>query len=158
MKGSILSRKGSNELMKLLLPLLAVLSGAAMALQGQINGGLGKKVGVLEASFISFGVGTLALFFIVVFFGSGDILAVLTVPKWQLIGGLLGAFFVVMSVFIVPKIGVATTFMAVIAGQIILGAIIDHFGLFGGQRIPLDAKKIIAIGLLFISLFMFNHK
>ncbi len=158
MKGSILSRKGSNELMKLLLPLLAVLSGAAMALQGQINGGLGKKVGVLEASFISFGVGTLALFFIVVFFGSGDILAVLTVPKWQLIGGLLGAFFVVMSVFIVPKIGVATTFMAVIAGQIILGAIIDHFGLFGGQRIPLDPKKIIAIGLLFISLFMFNHK
>ena len=158
MKGRILSREGSNELMKLLLPLLAVLSGAAMALQGQINGGLGKKVGVLEASFISFGVGTLALFFIVVFFGSGDILAVLTVPKWQLIGGLLGAFFVVMSVFIVPKIGVATTFMAVIAGQIILGAIIDHFGLFGGQRIPLDAKKIIAIGLLFISLFMFNHK
>ena len=158
MKGSILSRKGSNELMKLLLPLLAVLSGAAMALQGQINGGLGKKVGVLEASFISFGVGTLALFFIVVFFGSGDILAVLSVPKWQLIGGLLGAFFVVMSVFIVPKIGVATTFMAVIAGQIILGAIIDHFGLFGGQRIPLDPKKIIAIGLLFISLFMFNHK
>ena len=144
--------------MKLLLPLVAVLSGAAMALQGQINGGLGKKVGVLEASFISFGVGTLALFFIVVFFGSGDILAVLTVPKWQLIGGLLGAFFVVMSVFIVPKIGVATTFMAVIAGQIILGAIIDHFGLFGGHRIPLDAKKIIAIGLLFISLFMFNHK
>ena len=144
--------------MKLLLPLVAVLSGAAMALQGQINGGLGKKVGVLEASFISFGVGTLALFFIVVFFGSGDLLAVLSVPKWQLIGGLLGAFFVVVSVFVVPKIGVATTFMAVIAGQIILGAIIDHFGLFGGHRIPLDVKKLIAIGLLFISLFLFNHK
>ena len=144
--------------MKLLLPLVAVLAGAAMALQGQVNGGLGKKVGVLEASFISFGVGTLALFFLVIFFGSGDVLAVLSVPKWQLIGGLLGAFYVAVSVFIVPRIGVATTFMAVIAGQIILGAIIDHFGLFGGVRIPLDIKKILAIGLLFISLFMFNHK
>lgn len=144
--------------MKLLLPLVAVLAGAAMALQGQVNGGLGKKVGVLEASFISFGVGTLALFFLVIFFGSGDVLAVLSVPKWQLIGGLLGAFYVAVSVFIVPRIGVATTFMAVIAGQVILGAIIDHFGLFGGVRIPLDIKKIIAIGLLCISLFMFNHK
>lgn len=143
--------------MKLLLPLLAVLSGAAIAIQGQINGGLGKKIGVFEASFVSFGIGTLALFFMVMFFGSGDVLAVLKVPKWQLIGGLLGVFFVVVSVFVVPKIGVATTVMAVIAGQVIIGAIIDHFGLFGGQRIPIDAKKTTAIVLLFISLYLFNR-
>jgi bacterial/archaeal transporter family-2 protein len=144
--------------MKLLLPLLALLSGAAMAVQGQINGGLGKKVGVFEASFISFGVGTLALFFIVLFFCSGNLLAGLTVPKWQLIGGLLGAFFVVVSVLVVPKIGVATTFMAIIIGQIILGALINHFGWFGAPRIPIDAKKTIAIVLMFISLYLFNHK
>ena len=39
----ILSRKRSHKIMKLLLPLVAILSGAVMALQGQINGGLGKK-------------------------------------------------------------------------------------------------------------------
>lgn len=158
MVGNFYHREKGNGRMKLLLPFLAWLSGAAIAIQGQINGGLGKKVGVLEASFISFGVGTLALFFMVLFFGSGDLLAVLTVPKWQLIGGFLGVFFVIVSVFVVPKIGVATTLIAVIAGQIILGVIIDYFGLFGGQRIPLDVKKIIAIVLLFTSLYLFNHK
>ena len=92
------------------------------------------------------------------FNGSGNVLAVLTIPKWQLIGGLLGAFFVVVSVLVVPQIGVAATFMAVIIGQIILGALINHFGWFGAPRIPIDAKKIIAIVLMFISLYLFNHK
>ncbi|CAH0150274.1 hypothetical protein SRABI96_00695 [Peribacillus sp. Bi96] len=55
--------------MKILFPVLAVLGGITIAVQGQINGGLGKKVGVIEASFISFGIGTLALLFIVLFAG-----------------------------------------------------------------------------------------
>lgn len=144
--------------MKLLFPLLALLGGVAVAIQGQINGGLGKKVGILEASFISFAVGTLALLFIVLFFGDGDFLAISTVPKWQLIGGLLGAFYVIVTVLVIPKIGVAPAFVAIIAGQLIIGAVIDHFGLFGGNRIPIDAKKVTAIVLLFFSLYLFNHK
>ncbi|HHY73297.1 MAG TPA: DMT family transporter [Bacillus bacterium] len=142
--------------MKLLLPLLALLGGAAVAIQGQINGGLGKKVGVIETSFISFSIGTLALFFIVIFFGKGDLLAVSTVPKWQLTGGLLGAFYVVIAVLVVPRLGVAGSFMAIITGQIILGALIDHFGLFGGDKIPIDGKKALAILLLFFSIYLFN--
>jgi bacterial/archaeal transporter family-2 protein len=144
--------------MKILFPLLAIIGGIAIAIQGQINGGLGKKAGVLEASFISFFIGTLALFFSVLFFGKGNLLAMFEVPKWQLFGGLLGAIYVIIAIFAVPKIGVASTLVAVIAGQIIMGAIIDHFGLFGGTRIPIDVKKIVAIMLLFISLYLFNHK
>lgn len=144
--------------MNILFPILALLGGAAVAIQAQINGGLGKKVGVLEASLISFGIGTLALFFIVLFFGNGNILAISTVPKWQLIGGLLGAFYVIIAILVVPKIGVVSTLVAVISGQIIIGAIIDHFGLFGGNPIPIDLKKMTAIILLFISLYLFNYE
>ncbi|MFZ7944842.1 MULTISPECIES: DMT family transporter [Bacillaceae] len=144
--------------MKILFPILGIIGGIAVAVQGQINGGLGKRVGVLEASFISFVIGTLALFFAVLFFGKGNLLAMTTVPKWQLIGGLLGVTYVITTIFLVPKIGVAPTLAAVIAGQILMGAIIDHFGLFGGTRIPIDVKKMVAIMLLFISLYLFNHK
>ena len=144
--------------MKILFPLLAIIGGIAVAAQSQINGGLGKKTGILESSFISFGIGTLALFFAVLFFGKGNLLAVAAVPKWQLLGGLLGALYLTISILVVPKIGVAATFAAVIAGQIVMGAIIDHFGLFGGMRMPIDAKKAAAIFLLFVSLYLFNHK
>ena len=145
-------------MVKLIFPLLALIGGMAVAFQSQINGGLGKKVGVIEGSFISFSVGTLALLFILLFFGQGDISAISTVPKWQLIGGLLGAFFVVIQVITVPKIGVSATLMAIIIGQILIGAIIDHFGLFGGNRFPIDFKKMIAILLMLAALFLYYKK
>lgn len=143
--------------MKILFPMLAIIGGMAVAIQGQVNGLLGKKVGVIEASFISFSVGTIALFFTVLFFGKGNLSVVTSVPKWQLIGGLLGAIYVGIAILSVPKIGVALTLVAVIAGQIIMGVIIDHFGLFGGVRIPINVNKMVAIGLLFISLYLFNR-
>jgi bacterial/archaeal transporter family-2 protein len=145
-------------MLKLIFPLLALIGGMALATQGQVNGGLGKKVGVIEGSFISFSIGTLALLFILLFFGSGNISTLSTVPKWQLTGGLLGAFYVVVQVIVVPKIGVSASLMAVIAGQIILGAIIDHYGFFGGNRFPIDRQKMIAILLLLFSLYLYNRK
>lgn len=144
--------------MKWLFPLLAFIGGVAVACQAQINGGLGKKAGAIEGAFISFAIGTLALFFMVLFFGKGNLASVFSVPKWQLFGGLLGAFYVSVMILAVPKIGVAPALVSVIAGQLIFGALIDHFGWFGGQVIPLDIKKIIAIVLLFCSLYLFNHK
>lgn len=145
-------------IVKILFPLLAVIGGMAVAVQGQINGGLGKKVGVIEGAFISFAIGTLALLFILLFFGKGNISTFGSVPKWQLLGGLLGAFFVIVQVLVVPKIGVSASLIAVIVGQIILGAVIDHFGLFGGNRFPIDKQKMLAIVLLLASLFLYIKK
>ncbi|MFE8702369.1 DMT family transporter [Cytobacillus sp. FJAT-54145] len=144
--------------MKLLFPILAVIGGLAVGLQATINGGLGKKVGTIETSFISFTIGTLALLFMVIFFGKGNIMAVGDVPKWQLTGGLLGALYVFIMVLVVPKLGVASSLMAVIAGQLIMGAILDHFGLLGGRQIPFDSKRMIAIGLFFVAIYLFYRK
>ena len=144
--------------LKWLMSLLPLAGGLAVSLQAVINGRLGRRVGTIEASFISFSIGTLALLFLVIFLGKGNFLAAMVVPKWQLIGGLLGAVYVLIMVLVVPKLGVASTMMAVIAGQIIMGAIIDHFGLFGGKQIPLDLKRIIAIVLFFGAIYLFNKK
>lgn len=144
--------------LKYILPLLALIGGMGLAAQGQINGGLGRKIGVIESAFMNFAVGTLILLLILIFFGNGNISAVTTVPKWQIIGGLLGSFFVLIQVLVVPKIGVSTTFIAVIVGQIILSVIIDHFGLFGGNRFPIDKQKMIAILLMLAALFLYIKK
>lgn len=144
--------------LKLLFPMLALIAGMAVAVQGQINGGLGKKIGVIEGAFFSFALGTLVLLFVLIFFGNGHISSVSSVPKWQLIGGILGAFFVIVQVLVVPKIGVSTTLLAVIVGQIILSVVIDHFGLFGAERRPVDMNKLAAVVLMFIALYLYNKK
>jgi transporter family-2 protein len=47
--------------LKYILPLLALIGGMGLAAQGQINGGLGRKIGVIESAFMNFAVGTLIL-------------------------------------------------------------------------------------------------
>lgn len=148
--------QGRGWFMKMVYVLLAMAGGVAIGIQTVVNGGLGKKVGTVEASFLSFFIGTAALFFVVLFLGKGNMLAVSEVPKVQLIGGLLGAFYVFTVIFGAPNIGVVATLMAVIIGQLFIGSIIDHFGLFGGERYPLDVKKGVALLLMIISVYLFN--
>ncbi len=78
--------------MKWVWMLLALTAGMAVSVQAGVNGGLGKRVGVLEGAFISFLIGTVVLFLVQLFLGKGELLAMFSVPKWQLTGGILGAF------------------------------------------------------------------
>jgi transporter family-2 protein len=135
-----------------------VIAGAVLSVQAGVNGALGKKVGTIEGSFISFTVGTLVLFLLTIFMGKGNILAAFSVPKWQLIGGLLGAIYVFVMILAVPKIGVGSSLIAVIAGQMLASTLIDHFNVFGGKQILIDWKRIVALILLAFALYLFNKR
>ncbi len=68
--------------------------------------------------------------------------AVREVPGWAWIGGLYGALFVVVLAWATPKLGVATSLAAVVAGQLVLGLLIDHFGLMGVPRQPISLARL----------------
>ena len=143
--------------MNYLFSLLALLAGTGVAIQSQINSELGKRVGPLEASLISFTIGTITLFVLVLLFGKGGIPSIASVPKWQLVGGLFGAFFVAVITLCVPKIGVSLTLLIAITGQIIIGAIINHYGLFGATAMPISMQKLTAIGLMLTAIAIYNY-
>ncbi len=130
------------------------MSGAAVSLQSGINGELGKRIGFIEGAFFSFFIGTVALTLLMLFLGKGNILNVFQVPKWQLVGGLLGALFVTVMVFGVPKVGVGLAVVTVIVGQIVTSMVIDHFGWFGKEPIPFDWYRAAGVILLFAGLFL----
>ena len=134
--------------------LLAIIGGTFIGTQAGINGVLGKRIGVIEGSFVSFFIGTIILLLLAIFLGKGDLLKVTTVPKWQLIGGVFGACYVTIMVAVVPKIGVASAITAVIVGQLLLSVTLDHFGIFIKQPIPIDRYRITGLVLLLISLFL----
>ena len=75
---------------KLVYILFVVMGGVAAAVQAPINSGLGKRIGVFECGLWSFTTGALFLLIIVLLFGKGNITAIASVPKWQLLGGILG--------------------------------------------------------------------
>lgn len=114
--------------------LVALLAGAMMPTQAATNNKMAAFVdSPVLAALISFFVGTVALFVFVLFSGVPltNLAGVREAPFVAWAGGLLGAFFVAAAVTLVPRIGVAVTFSLIIAGQMLVTLVIDHFGLLG---------------------------
>jgi transporter family-2 protein len=124
------------------------LGGIAVAIQPSINGRLAQKIGAVESAAISFAVGTLALLVVALIAGRGSFRGLAEARSWELTGGFLGAFFVTLTIIIVPRIGTASAMAATIAAQLTTGILLDHYGLFGFRTIPLDPKRAVGACLL----------
>jgi transporter family-2 protein len=133
---------------RMLLFLVMVCGGVAVAVQPSINARLAQRIGAYESSFISFAVGTLALLLLVMVAGKGDLRALADARWWELTGGLLGAFFVTLTIIAVPRLGTAAVMAAIIAGQLASAALLDQFGAFGMRQIPLTPLRAAGILLL----------
>jgi transporter family-2 protein len=48
----------------------------------------------------------------------------------------------------IPKLGVGIATTGIIAAQLLTAYIIDHFGLFGMEKIPFNYLKLIGIALI----------
>lgn len=135
---------------RLLAIMIAFLGGLSIGTQPSLNASLGKIIGVMEAALISITITFISILACVLAFGQGQLSAVTSAQPYQLLGGVLGAVFVLVSIVIVPVLGAATTLGVSIVGQLLAVIIIDHFGLFGLPRIPFDFYRFIGILLLLI--------
>ena len=102
------------------------------------------------AALLSFLVGTIALFAYALLTGESisNLALAKNAPPIAWIGGLLGAFFVAAAVTLVPRLGVAMTFSLIIAGQMVVTLIIDHFGLLGVPVKEISFTRIAGILLI----------
>lgn len=140
-------------LLTLAFPLL-LMGGLAIAAQSSINGSLSIRTDVVTTAWLTNVVAAIILGFLVFFFEPPQSQTMFSVLPWQLSGALFGTFSMVAIVIGVPRIGTAATIVAVIAGQIMMGLLIDHFGWFGNSQIALDYKRTAAIALLAGALYL----
>jgi transporter family-2 protein len=141
---------------KLGLIFLAIFAGMSNGFQAPVNAALGRFVGVVESSCISFSVGALAMLIVSLVVGTGSLLKIVDAPPNLWIGGLLGAFFVTVALFVVPKVGAAVMIASVITGQMTAALIIDHTGMLGIPKNPIDLYRIgglafLAVGIKLLS-------
>ncbi|HMJ07587.1 MAG TPA: DMT family transporter [Pyrinomonadaceae bacterium] len=131
--------------------LLALVAGAMMPTQAATNNKMAAFVdSPILAALISFFVGTIALLIYTVASGTplGNIAAVKNAPPIAWIGGFLGAFFVTATVILVPRLGVAMTFSLIIAGQMLVTIVIDHYGLLGVTVREVNFARVCGILLI----------
>lgn len=138
--------------------IIALAAGVSLATQSAINTQLAKAMSgeAVIATFISFAVGTIVLFFIAWVKTDlwGNLSTVPSQPWWKLIGGILGAVVVFTTVLLAPKLGITAMLFFIIVGQLITATTIDHFGLIGMPIREVNITKfigliIVAFGLVF---------
>jgi bacterial/archaeal transporter family-2 protein len=129
---------------------LAVAAGLAGSVQVALMSRLGERIGVLEALAFSAAVTAgLALVILVLAHHSvSGFERAVHQPWWMLLGGVMGLLIVFTVTYAGPRIGVTATVGILIAGQLVMGAAIDRWGLFGSQRIALHWPRLLGIALL----------
>lgn len=138
----------------LLLAVLALLAGAVVPIQAASNAILARQLGhPLCASAISLLISIAVLI---------PLLFIFKVPKpnfstelfsqpiWIWFGGIAGMLYLTSALILVPKIGSTTFFVMVIAGQLIISALIEQFGWFGMSQNSIPLSKILGIGLVIL--------
>lgn len=147
-------------IIKLVPYIMAAVSGIAMAFQGSINSGLAKIIGLLEATFVVQGVGLVLVAVLLFGFGLGEgTLAHYAEAPWYLyLGGILGVLIVYLVVRSIPQVGVAPATTAIILGQVLTAAVIDHLGLFGLKTIPFTWYRVAGVFLMAGGAFLILKK
>jgi transporter family-2 protein len=129
---------------------LAVLAGLAGSVQVAVMGRFGDRIGVVEA--LAFATGVQLVLSLAILLaarlGTGDLAGAFRAPPWMWLGGVMGLTVVFTITFAQPRIGATATIGILIAGQLVMGAIIDRFGLFGVDQIAISWPRALGIALL----------
>ncbi|SCS23933.1 Integral membrane protein [Staphylococcus caeli] len=129
-------------------------------IQTAINSALGQSLqSPIAASLVSFFVGTVVLFMLTLIFNRSLKLTTTHAQQGKLkpiyfIGGILGVIFVTTNIILMPHLGAALTTIIVMLGQMLMGSIIDHFGLLGTYVNKITPRKIIGIVAMMIGIIL----
>lgn len=137
--------------------LIAIISGACMAVQGVFNTQVTKTTGM----WVSNGWVQLSAFVVCVvawlITGRDSITALGKVePKYVLLGGAIGACITWTVIKSMQQLGPAKATLFIIVAQILVAYLIELFGLFGVDKQPFAWRKMIGVAVALVGIVIFQ--
>lgn len=139
--------------------LLGIMAGACFPIQATINAKLRTYAKTpLTASFIAFSVGSIVLFITLMivnpyFYQNIDF----SYPTITFFGGAAaGLIFNVANIVLFAKIGATITSLVTISGQMIMGTILDHFGVLNLPVQEVSLIRITGIVLMILAIILYQ--
>ena len=129
---------------------LTVVAGLAGAIQAAVMGELGQRVGIAPALAFAVLVSLVCAIALLVAWerSFGGLADAARQPAWLWLGGVMSVFIVLAITVAAPRIGVAATIGIVIAGNLVMGALIDQYGLLGQEQVSLTWARVLGLVLL----------
>lgn len=131
--------------------IFSIIIGALIAIMTSLNGILSTYTGNYSSSVIIHAIGLIGIIAILIFTKS-KITFDKKIPLYLYSAGLIGVFTVLLSNFTFMPLGASLTMSLGLFGQTISAIIIDHYGLFGVNKIKFNKKKVLGLMIIILGL------
>lgn len=130
--------------------IIVIIAGAMLPVQAGLNAKVGKVLeSPVHASFLSFVIGAIAL--------AGYLFATRQPAQWQQwqevpavawSAGVLGAVYVTVTILAFPRLGAPLTFGLIVAGQLLIALLLDHFKILVAVQHPVNIYRLLGVALI----------
>ena len=135
--------------------LLALCGGIAVGFQGPLASLVGQRVGALGSGFVLHLSGALIAGLLLLFSGWQAMSGVTQIPWYALMGtGACGVIVIAAFSLAVPQIGMMATASLIIASQLVVASLLDHFGLLGLAQRSISMMRLAGMGVLLLGAWM----
>ena len=134
--------------------LIGLAGGIAVGLQSPLASLMTQRLGAFESIFIVHIGGAIAALIPLLFYAGGRLSQWRTVPWYALLAGVFGLVVISAVSYMIPRIGVAGSIITVVAGQLLVGMILDHFGWLGAAERPLDATRLLGMTIVMVGVWL----
>lgn len=133
---------------------IGLVGGVAVGIQAPLSSILTQRLGVMESIFIVHIGGAIAVIIPLVIYGGGKLGTWRSVPWYALCAGAFGLVVIFSMTYMIPRVGVATALIILLAGQLLIGTILDHFGWLGATQRPLDTTRLIGLSVVLAGVWL----
>ena len=133
--------------------IILLLSGLFLGLMQSFNGQLATYYHVFEVCFVVHVIGVVFLL-LCKQLTTKEKLTFKGLPLYVYTVGLFGVGLVAISSFCTPRIGATLTMSLSVFGQLVMSAMVDHFGWFGKEKKAFNLKRLPAYGIILLGLLM----
>ena len=137
----------------ILIILVGLAGGVAVGLQSPMASMLTQRLGIFESVFIVHVGGAIIALIPMLIYGS-KLGQWRNVPWYTLGAGIFGLVVIAAISYMIPRVGVEASIVTVVAGQLLVGSILDQYGWLGASVRPLDLTRAIGLAVVLFGVWL----
>ena len=134
--------------------LIGLAGGVAVGLQSPMASMITQRLGTFESVFIIHIGGAVIALIPLLIYGGGKLSQWRSVPWYALGAGVFGLVVIAAISYMIPRVGVAASITTIVAGQLLVSVILDHYGLLGASIRTLDVTRALGLAVLLVGVWL----
>lgn len=138
----------------LLIIAIGLIGGIAVGLQSPMASMITQRLGIFESVFIIHLGGAMIALIPILAYSGGKLTQWRSVPWYALGAGVFGLVVIGAISYMIPRVGVAAAITTIVAGQLLVSTVLDHFGLLGAAERSMDAPRAFGLAVVLLGVWL----